>query len=260
MSSRQEQKAAARAAREEAQAREATDAQRRRRIMQLVGVLVLAAVVVAVVVALSGGGGGTKTTKKGEPAPVGEAYQLLGGIPESKGVLGKPDAPLTLVEFNDLQCPVCKEYTSAVFPTLVKRYVRTGKMRMEFRLQQFIGPDSEKAARAAAAAYRQNRAWMFQDIFYSNQQQENSGYVTDDFLRSIALATPGLDVDRFFTDLRSPSAGQMAKTGSAEFAAKGFTGTPSFLVGKTGGPLSPLRWTALTPDQFTGPIDSLLAK
>ena len=51
-----------------------------------------------------------------------------------------------MVEFADLQCPFCAEYTKNVVPTIVNRYVRPGKLRIEFRPLTFIGPDSAKAA------------------------------------------------------------------------------------------------------------------
>jgi protein-disulfide isomerase len=234
--------------------------QRRRRLTQLGAVVLAAAAVVAILVAISSGGGSSNKAvpSGGAAADAGDAPALLGGLPQSGLTLGRAKAPVTLVEFNDMQCPICRDYTSAVFPTLVQRYVRTGKLRMEMRLQSFIGPDSVTAGRAVAAAARQNRAWTFADIFYDNQQQENSGYVTPDFVRSIATATPGLDAPRLARDSAAPAAAQTLQGGTAAFEARGLTGTPSFLIGRTGGPLSVLRFSALTPDQFTGPIDRLL--
>jgi protein-disulfide isomerase len=167
---------------------------------------------------------------------------------------------VTIVEFNDMQCPVCRQYQSAVFPDLVQRYVRTGKVRMQMQLQSFIGPDSVTAGKAVAAAAKQNLAWTFADIFYSNQQQENSGYVTPEFIQSIAAATPGLNHAKLVSDAASPAAAQVLKTGQNSFDAHGLTGTPSFLIGRTGGSMSVLNWSALTPAQFTGPINALLGK
>ena len=234
----------------------------RRTSLILGGALAVALAVVLIVVLASGGSGGTtKTTptKAGQAAPGGpETQQLLGGIPQSGFTLGKATAPLTLIEFNDMQCPVCREYDRAVFPTLIDNYVRTGKLRMEMRLQSFIGPDSVKGGRAVAAAAQQNRAWTFYHLFYVNQGQENSGYVTDEFLRSIGLATKGLDVARLMRDRDAGAAQQALDTGKQAFAAAGFTGTPSFLVGRTGQPLKPLTFTALDPKQFTQQLDALL--
>jgi protein-disulfide isomerase len=146
-----------------------------------------------------------------------------------------------------------------VFPTLVNKYVRTGKLRMEMRLQSFIGPDSVKAGKAVAAAAQQNRAWTFADIFYGDQGQENSGYVTPNFVQSISGATPGLNHTQLVRDAAAPAASTTLKQGTSAFNAAGFSGTPSFLIGRTGGPLRPLNWSSLTPGEFTSQINQLLA-
>jgi protein-disulfide isomerase len=235
----------------------------RRRTTILLGGLLAAALIVVLVVVLAGGGSDkkTSTTQAGEPAPGGpETQELLGGIAQDGFTLGKADAPLTMIEFNDMQCPVCKEYDATVFPVLIDEYVRTGKMRMEMRLQSFIGPDSVKGGKAVAAAAAQNQAWPYEHLFYVNQGTENSGYVTDDFLRSLGRAVPGLEVDQLMKDKDTPAAQAVLDKGKADFEAAGFDGTPSFLVGPTGGTLRPLRYTQLDPAQFTKQIDAALAR
>jgi protein-disulfide isomerase len=147
VSSREQRKQAARDARLAAERQEAAAAQRRRRLQQLGGIVLVAAAVVAVLVVISSGGG-SKTTSVpagGQAADAGDAPALLGGLPQKGFTLGSTKAPVTLVEFNDMQCPICRDYTSAVFPTRVKKYVRTGKLRMQMQLQSFIGPDSVTA-------------------------------------------------------------------------------------------------------------------
>ena len=78
--------------------------------------------------------------------------RLYDGIPQDGATLGNPDAPATMVEFVDLQCPFCAEYTRDALPTIVKRYVRTGKLKVELRPVAILGPDSATGAAAAAAA------------------------------------------------------------------------------------------------------------
>lgn len=261
MSSRAEQKAAARAAREAAERADAGAAARRRRLAQLGGVLALAAIVVVVLVAVSSGGGGAKTAKvtSGSAAPNGDvATKLLGGIPEHGLTLGRATAPVTLVEYNDMQCPVCRSYTENVFPTLASGYVRTGKVQMKMELQAFIGPDSTPAAEAVIAAGLQDKAWIFAEVFYLDQQEENSGYVTDAFIRSVGAAVPGLDVARLMRDMGSAPVKATLAASQKQFSDLGFTGTPTFQFGKRGGPLSVLNWSRLTPSEFTQPIDALL--
>jgi protein-disulfide isomerase len=154
-----------------------------------------------------------------------------------------------MVEFVDLQCPFCREYTTNVLPTLVDRYVRTGKVRMVMRPVAIIGPDSQRAAVAAQAAAKQNRLWQFADAFYLEQEQENSGYVTNDFLRRIA------------SDSRvSPEAVVAAANSGAVPSNDGVGSTPSFQLGPTGGTLKSFQVKSLEPGSFTGPIDQALGR
>jgi protein-disulfide isomerase len=255
---RDEQRQAAREARRLKEQGELAAAQRRRRLIQLGAGLAAAIAIVAVVIAVTSGGA-TKTPKTGSPVSGAAATQtLLGGIPQSGLVLGNPNAPVTLVEFADLQCPICRAYTSDVFPTLVKRYVRTGKVKMVFRSLHFIGNDSTTAALSAQAAGQQNKLWQFADLFYRNQQQENTGYVTDSFIRQIAGAVPGLNVAKLIAARSSASAQQQLAAADTLANSSSVTGTPTFLVGKSGAKSSLLSWTQLTPGQFTGPLDRLL--
>src|SRR3954451_11318426 len=163
MASRTKDKRQARADRErreaEAQARE----QRKGRLWQLGVALATAAAVVTVAILV----GMAKEKKVAGP-------ELFSGIPQQGIVLGSPTAPVTMTEFADLQCPVCREYTAAVLPSLVRKYVSTGKVKMVFRDLAFLGDDSIKAGRAAAAAGAQNRLWQFIDVFYGEQGDENS--------------------------------------------------------------------------------------
>ena len=181
-----EQRRAERLAAERA---EAVAAARRTRTWRLLAAAGAAAAVVVVAALVSSSSG-----DRPDPAPV-QASALFAGIPERDGVLGDPNAPLTLTEYVDLQCPVCASASRETLPALVRDYVRTGKVKLEARTLHFLGPDSERAARVAAGAERQGRLWPFLEAFYAAQGAENSGYVTDDFLRSVAQAA-GVDAGR----------------------------------------------------------------
>jgi protein-disulfide isomerase len=230
------------AAREERMRAEAARARQRRRLWQLGGALGLAAVVVvAVVLAFGGSDDGRKTLKSGETlAGQFEANERFEGIPQKGVVLGKSDAPVTLVEYADLQCPFCMRYTVDVLPTLVARYVKTGKVRMVFRDVAFLGTDSVRAQQMGAAAARQNKLWEFVDIFYNNQGQENSGYVTDAFLEKIGSAVDGLDVEKALNDRGTASAQRLLVEAQREWQSYGLSGTPSFVMGPTGGDYEPV--------------------
>jgi protein-disulfide isomerase len=259
MSTRTERKSRAkeeRLARErEAAARE----QRKRRLILLGASALAAAVVVAVLIAVSQGGS-DKTgggANGGRLAGTAEVTKLFDGIPQNGATLGSPNAPVRMVEFVDLQCPFCAEYTRNVLPTLVSRYVRTGRMRIDMRPLTFIGDDSVTAAAAATAAAKENRMWQFVDPFYLNQGTENSGYVTPGFLRRLARAA-GVDPGAVLSASAAGDGGSLVDQAQSEATRFGISSTPSFLVARRGEKLQRLDVSELTPSAFTQPIDDLL--
>jgi protein-disulfide isomerase len=158
------------------------------------------------------------------------------------------------VEFADLQCPFCAEYHRNVFPSILDRYVRTGKVRLELRLLRFLGPDSDRLARVAAAAAAQNRMWQFVGLAYDRQGQENSGYATNGFINKLAHDAGLKRLDAGAAAERQVQANEsLAKTARV-------SSTPSFLIGKTGGTLRPFQPSDLTPGAFIPKIDSELGQ
>lgn len=255
---RKERRATARAERD--RAAEAARSRQRQRIWLLGGALALAAVIV-VAIAIATGGDDSKQLKRGESvAGQSEAAALFAGIPQDGITLGDPRAPVTLVEFADLQCPFCRDYTAQTLPTLVSEYVRTGKLKMVFRNVAFIGDDSLRAAQMAGAAGLQNRLWEFIDVFYANQGTENTGYVTDEFLRRVGGGVRGLDVDRAMADRPLPEIQRQLNEAQVEWQTSGFQGTPSFLLGPTGGTLEAYDVRSFDPGEFAAAIDRVLAQ
>ena len=214
--------------------------------LAVLGAVAVVAVLAAVVLAGGpGSDGGTKTTSD---------TSALKGIPQSGISLGSPKAPVTIVEFADLQCPFCAEYHRNVFPSILDRYVRTGKVRLELRLLRFLGPDSDRLARVAVAAAGQNRMWQFVGLAYDRQGQENSGYATNDFINKLARGAGLKRLDAGAAAERQVQENErLAKTA-------GINSTPSFLIGKTGGTLHPLQVSDLTPGAFIPKIDSELGQ
>jgi len=198
------------------------------RYARLFAALAAAAVVTAAAIAVSASGGTDQTT------PTAPVSNLFRGIPEHDGVLGDPKAPVTLTEYVDLQCPVCAEASKQTLPWLVETYVRTGKAKLDLRALHFLGPDSEKAARVAAGAKAQGRLWPFVEAFYAAQGQENSGYVTDDFLRSVAKAS-GVDADKALDAADGEAALRFLEQANADATRLGVESTPTFTVAKGDG-------------------------
>ena len=257
MASRKEQREQARKEREEREAAERQKAKRKKRIFQLGGAALLAVVIVVVAVVISSGGSSKKTNAKGGVENASQSTQLLQGIPQSGITLGNSKAPVTLTEFADLQCPFCRDYTLKTFPTIVAKYVRTGKVKMVFRNYAFISGDSLTAARAAEAAGKQNKLWNFIDVFYNNQGEERSGYVTDPFLKKIATAA-GVDAGKMLTDRSDPAVDQEIAVAQQEAQKAGVNSTPTFLIQKGGGVARKVSQSAFDPNEFSKAIDAAL--
>lgn len=257
---RVERRAAARAARAAGEREALLRARRTRRQRLLAITLGAAAALVIAMVFVSQAEHRVETApaSAGRLAGASATAALYSGIPQSGVTLGSPRAPVTLVEFGDLQCPVCRAYAEGVLPTLVRDYVRAGKLRLIFRNISILGPDSVTAARMAAAAGEQNRLWQYIALFYANQGQENSGYVTDAFLRRIAGGVPGLDVPRALAARSGAGVQRRLSQAEGQAAQLGVNATPTFLLGRTRGTLAAFAPGDLAPAPFTAAIDRLL--
>jgi protein-disulfide isomerase len=217
---REQRRAAERAA--------AANETRRRRIRRLLGAGGVAAVLVAVAVAVSASGGNAK------PVATSGAAKVVAGIPEANGVLGDPKAPITLTEYLDPQCPICAEAAKDTLPSVIEKYVRTGKVKLQARTLSFIGPDSVRAAQFAAAAKQQGKLWAFLETFYASQGTENTGYVTDSFLTDVANAS-GVNAKQALEYAGTAAAQEPLDQADAEAAALKIDSTPSFTVKKGNG-------------------------
>jgi len=224
MSSRVQQKAAARERREAAEAAERRATARRRALGRLGVLAAVALIVVAAVIVVSRtGGAGTHSDDGAETAAV------FAGIPQDGVALGSANSPATLTEFADLQCPFCAEYAREVLPSVVDRYVRPGRLRLELGVLTFLGEDSVRAGQMAAAAARQNRLWQFADAFYRRQGAENSGYATDAFLRDAAAAA-GLDAERALGERGEPGVRRFLDRAQRSADGLGARSTPAFYL------------------------------
>ncbi len=186
--------------------------------------------------------------------------KMLEGIPQDGTAVGREDAPVTLVEYADLQCPYCAQWAVGTLPTLLEDYVRAGKLRIEFRGLAFIGPDSETALRTAVAAGRQDKLWEAVELLYANQGEENSGWVTEDFLARMTATIPGLQARRLAADRHSAAVDTEIAKAQAQAQAANVRGTPAFGIGRTGRGLRLLEVTSLEPGQFRAAIEAILAE
>jgi protein-disulfide isomerase len=232
---RRERRDQARRERLERERAAAAAAARRRRLTRLGAAVGVAAIVVVALIAISSSGGGTKTAASAGSGPVAgtaASRSLLAGIPQKGITLGNANAPVRVVEFADLQCPFCRDFAVGGLPDVVQKYVRPGKVKMEFRSLAFIGPDSLRAAQVAQAAGQQNKLWNFVDLAYHNQGKENAGWATDAFLKRIAGSVPGLDATRAFRDRDDAAVTGQLKAAESQATSSGVNETPTFLVGR----------------------------
>lgn len=226
---------------------------------QLIVLGAFAVIILIAAIVISQAGSDDDSSSSSDGAASGDTALVeenLGGIPQEGVVLGEPDAPETIVEFVDLQCPFCGEFSRRAFPDVVERFVRSGEVNYELRLISFLGQDSGEAAEMAAAATLQNRLFDFTEMFYLNQGEENSGYVTDEFLTEIAEATPGLDADAALDERTSPEAQAVIDENESEAQRIGVNSTPTFyLVSGDGEPVE-LGLSDLTADAFADALES----
>jgi protein-disulfide isomerase len=158
-------------------------------------------------------------------SPAGPVRASIADAPS----LGRSDAPVTIVEFSDYQCPFCQRFFATTLSALKKEYVETGKVRYVFRdypIDQ-LHPHARKAAEAAHCAGEQGKYWEMHDILFQNAK---------------ALAVPqlgvharaiGLDSTAFDACLADGRHAARVERGIADAAAAGVQGTPGFVIGRT---------------------------
>jgi protein-disulfide isomerase len=191
-----------------------------------------------------------------------EAPSLLAGIPQRGSTLGDPNAPVTLQYFGDLECPFCKQFTFGALPSLIQRYVRGGKLKIEYHSLKSATRDAETFKRqqvAALAAGKQNHMWEYIELFYREEGRENSGYVTERYLQGLAEQVTGLNLIAWSAARNGADLVNTLITDAEVASDAGLTATPSFLIRKTGGPLLKLRVNSLTnPLPYARVIERLL--
>lgn len=249
---RKQRREQARAQRKELEEAAVASARRRARLTRLGGVAAVVIVVVVVIALLSGGKSKPPTVTGGTSSATSvEVSKLIGGIPQSGNTLGSPKAPVTLQYFGDLECPICREFTLGALPTVIPKWVRTGKLRIEYHSLETATREPEvfKTQQIAAlAAGKQDKAWNFIEIFYHEQGEEDSGYVTESYLHDIASQIPGLNLTQWLSDRNDAELANQVSTDAQTGNEEGFTGTPSFLIGRSGGATSKLNYTSSPAD------------
>jgi protein-disulfide isomerase len=249
MASRTKQKEEARARRLAEERAAAERARQRRRLQMLGGIVVAAIAIVAIAIAISSGGGSSapkNLASNGARQAVAPINSLLAGIPQSAMTLGSPTAKVTVTEYGDLECPVCKEFASTGERTLISQDVRQGKVRLIYKSLSTAtgnGPNPDVFPTQQAAAYaagRQNLGWYYILDFYALQGQENTSYVTPAYLNGLARLVPGLNFAKWSSDRTSTTLLQQVNVDEQQARSLNFRDTPTIVVQGPKGVAQPL--------------------
>ncbi len=146
--------------------------------------------------------------------------------------LGKKDAPVTIIEFSDFQCPFCRKFAEDTLPQLKKEYVDTGKARLVYRdFPLSFHPGAIPAAQGAECAKEQGKFWQMHDTIFAEQAKQGSGTVqfTVDDIKKWAVQA-GVNATKFNQCLDSGKYKQEVEKDMADGTAAGVSGTPATFV------------------------------
>ena len=233
------------------------------------GGVAIVVVIVVLAIVLSGGGSSSSGIPKTLPKfgslanglpGASDVQTMFKGIPQKGFFLGSAFAPVQMVIYIDLQCPICQNFETTAAPTLISKYVRTGKLRIEVKPWAFIGPDSFRGQAAMMAAAKQNKAFNYAQVLYDNQGTENTGWLNDSMVYQIAESVPGLNVPQLLSDRKASTVKKQVSDVAADATANHVSGTPTVFVGKSGTKPKLVGGQSTAPDlaQVTLAIDSAL--
>lgn len=141
-------------------------------------------------------------------------------------VIGNPNAPVTIIEFSDFECPFCGRFFEQTLPTLKQKYIDTGKVKIVYRdFPLSFHSNAQKAAEAGECAKEQGKFVELHDAIFANQQAIS---VAD--LKATATRL-GLNSAQFDTCVDSGKYAAEVQADEADGAAAGVSGTPSFFIG-----------------------------
>jgi len=229
--------------------------ERRTRLLQF-GAGAVFLVIVAVVVLIVANSGGSSGGDAENLKEVSAVDSLVAGVPQNGMTIGKPQAKVELIEYGDLQCPVCKAYSEEILPAVIESKVDSGDAKITFHNFTIIGEQSTPAGAAALAAGEQGRGWNYLELFYRNQGKENSGYADDEFLTAVAKAAGVKNIAKWEKERKSAKLTDEVKATTAQAIRYGFTGTPSFAIKGPGSNGTELLGSPSTPGEFEEAIEA----
>ena len=169
--------------------------------------------------------------KQGKPGPAPrEEGPTSAKITDLSGVsmLGSKNAPLTIVEYTDYQCPFCQRFHVASFPELKRNYIDTGKVRYYSKdLPLDFHANAMRAAQAGRCASEQNKFWELRDVMAMNPDKLDMEHIVG-FADSLKMDSKALR-----TCVDSGKYKEAVQADVLEAMKIGANGTPTFIVGKS---------------------------
>ncbi|MBI4181769.1 MAG: DsbA family protein [Candidatus Aenigmarchaeota archaeon] len=162
--------------------------------------------------------------------PSAAATTKISTLLDDDPVIGSPDAPVTIVEFTDYQCPFCARHFTNTYGLLKSAYIDTGKVRYVVRdFPLSFHPEAQKGSEATECAREQGKFEEMHDRIFQNQGSMNVAQY------KLWAGEFGLNQPQFDTCLDSGKFAQEVADDVNDGAAVGVGGTPSFVIGKSGG-------------------------
>jgi len=164
--------------------------------------------------------------------PTGVALVSAKELEDDDPFIGDENAPVTMVEFSDFQCPFCGRFRSQTFDQIKAKYIDTGKVKFVYRdfPLESIHPQARPSAEAAECADEQGKFWEYHDKLFEEQQVWASAGSTEFKKYATDL---GLDTKQFNTCLESGKYKDEVSNDLADATRAGGQGTPHFVIGKT---------------------------
>ena len=149
-------------------------------------------------------------------------------------IRGDPNAPITIVEFSDFQCPFCARFHTQTLPAILEEYIDAGKVNLVYRdfPLESIHPNALPAAVAAECANEQGKYWEYHDMLFETQNgwsRLSSEAVISTF--SEYAGEVGLEQEQFDSCLESGKYLEEVKNDLSDGRAYDITGTPGFFIG-----------------------------
>ena len=223
--------------------------------------LVLVAVLVLTIVLIGAAAQENRLKSAAQPPMAGsradtqpQELNLERRIPSDPLAVGAVDAPVVMIEYSDYRCPYCGVYARKTQPEIIKKYVDSGQLRIEWRDLPVLGEASVNAAVAARAAGEQGLFWQFNEAVYAAAPEKGKAELSDPELLALAEKAGVPNMAKFASDLKKPELLALVKADLAEGTQLGLNSTPTFVINNQSIP------GAQPMDVFTQVIDAALAK